>query len=81
MENNLYVSPSPHIHSGDSISKKYVWCTDCPYPGFLGIPLFLRSGSVDRYGRIGSGLYDIRVFDPAIPDEKGTEPFAMAPLS
>lgn len=21
MENNLYVSPSPHIHGGDSISK------------------------------------------------------------
>ena len=44
MENNLYVSPSPHIHGGDSISKNMYGVLIALYPGFLGIPLFLRSG-------------------------------------
>lgn len=35
MENNLYISPSPHIHSGDSISKNMYGVLIALIPAFL----------------------------------------------
>ena len=35
MENSLYVSPSPHIHSGDSISKNMYGVLIALIPAFL----------------------------------------------
>ena len=35
MENNLYVSPSPHIHGGDSISKNMYGVLIALIPAFL----------------------------------------------
>ena len=71
MENNLYVSPSPHIHGGDSISKNMYGVLIALIPAFLVSLYFFGLGALIV---IGFGLYDIRVFDPAIPDEKGTDP-------
>ena len=70
MENNLYVSPSPHIHGGDSISKNMYGVLIALIPAFLVSLYFFGLGALIVTVVLGSGLYDIRVFDPAIPDEK-----------
>ena len=41
MENSLYVSPSPHIHGGDSISKNMYGVLIALIPAFLVIKSIL----------------------------------------
>ena len=46
MENNLYVSPSPHIHGGDSISKNMYGVLIALVPAFLVSLYFLGLGAL-----------------------------------
>ena len=46
MENNLYVSPSPHIHGGDSISKNMYGVLIALIPAFLVSLYFFGLGAL-----------------------------------
>ena len=46
MENNLYVSPSPHIHGGDSISKNMYGVLIALFPAFLVSLYFFGLGAL-----------------------------------
>ena len=46
MENNLYVSPSPHIHGGDSISKNMYGVLIALVPAFLVSLYFFGLGAL-----------------------------------
>ena len=46
MENKLYVSPSPHIHSGDSISKNMYGVLIALIPAFLVSLYFFGLGAL-----------------------------------
>ena len=66
MENNLYVSPSPHIHGGDSISKNMYGVLIALIPAFL-VSLYYSSdlGALIVTVDFGSILRFVRVFDSA----------------
>ena len=46
MENKLYVSPSPHIHGGDSISKNMYGVLIALVPAFLVSLYFFGLGAL-----------------------------------
>ena len=46
MENNLYVSPSPHIHGGDSISKNMYGVLIALIPAFFVSLYFFGLGAL-----------------------------------
>ena len=71
MENNLYVSPSPHIHGGDSISKNMYGVLIALIPAFLVSLYFFGLGAL--IVTVVSVLACM-IFEYLIPDEKGTDP-------
>ena len=46
MENNLYVSPSPHIHGGDSVSKNMYGVLIALVPALLVSLYFFGLGAL-----------------------------------
>lgn len=60
MENNLYVSPSPHIHGGDSISKNMYGVLIALIPAFLVSLYFIRNRWI-KYSNIIQARTDTTV--------------------
>ena len=78
MENKLYVSPSPHIHGGDSISKNMYGVLIALVPAFLVSLYFFGLGALivtvaSVFFCVLFGLRTVRISDSEVPDEKGTD--------
>ena len=80
MENNLYVSPSPHIHGGDSISKNMYGVLIALIPAFLVSLYFFGLGAliVTVVSVLACMIFEYLIQRFLMKKER---PFAMAPLS